>query len=101
MATVRVLGHDDEAALLRFLRSRSDTTMFMQSNLARAGIELATTQAHAPLRCAPPTRAHVRQQLDSCRFLQGGRGRVLVRAHRGHSECRVDTRWVPLARERP
>ena len=39
MATVRILGPGDEDVLQAFLRTRNDTTMFMQSNLAQAGIE--------------------------------------------------------------
>ena len=39
MATVRILGPGDEAMLQAFLRTRNDTTMFLQSNLAQAGIE--------------------------------------------------------------
>ncbi len=39
MTTVRILGPGDEDVLQAFLRTRNDTTMFMQSNLAQAGIE--------------------------------------------------------------
>ncbi|MDF1701770.1 MAG: GNAT family N-acetyltransferase [Planctomycetota bacterium] len=39
MTTVRILGPGDEDALMAFLRARTDTTMFMQGNLGRAGIE--------------------------------------------------------------
>ncbi len=39
MTTVRILGPGDEEELLAFLHTRVDTTMFMQGNLAAAGIE--------------------------------------------------------------
>lgn len=39
MTTVRILGRGDEDELLAFLRTCSDTTMFMQGNLAAGGIE--------------------------------------------------------------
>ena len=38
MPHVRTLQPGDEAALLRFLQSRPDTTMFLQGNLAAAGL---------------------------------------------------------------
>ncbi|PRQ04647.1 ComEC family competence protein [Enhygromyxa salina] len=76
-------------------------TRALGRQLERAGFELA--EDHSGDGCRPPGAAKLRAALRACRYLQGGRGRALVRSQGGALRCRIEDRWVPtsVARDEP